>query len=205
MKVAQTITSYIESIPRGKPFNAAVLSHLGTSANIRQILCRLTKQGIISRVSWGIFVRPESSKYVKQVLPTVDEMLTFIGQMTGATICVQGAEAVRMLRLSTQVPMKPIYYTTGRSRFFNIGTRRIQLKHVSPKKLVRPNTMVGLAILALWNMGKHNVNSNLLNRLEKSIEKKSFEEVLACTAQMPAWMANALYKYQQGKNVGTIH
>ena len=54
-------------------------------------------------------------------MPDVHEVLKVIAEQSGETIPLHGAEAARRLKLSSQVPAIPIFYTSGRSRQIIIG------------------------------------------------------------------------------------
>jgi hypothetical protein len=195
MKAVKTIQSHIKQIPRGKPFTVASLNKLASYANNRQVLSRLVKSGEITRAARGIFVRPKEVPYLGKVLPESREIAETIGQISGEHISTHGAEAARILQLSTQVPMQPIFYTTGNTRHIKLGNQKIILKHISAKKLVKPGTIVGLAISALWYLGKNNVNSSTIKKIKQQLQPEQFAELLECSSQMPAWMSNLFYRY----------
>lgn len=44
--------------------------------------------------------------------------------------------------LSTQIPVRAMYHTSGGSRYIKInGENRIKLVHINPKKIIMPNTV----------------------------------------------------------------
>lgn len=66
----------------------------------------------------GIYVRPEKSHFLPGhgILPSSDKIVETISKKTGEIISVHGAVALNRIGLSTQVPVRAIYHTTGRSR-----------------------------------------------------------------------------------------
>ena len=92
--------------------------------------------------------------YLGKVLPGSEEIIKAISERTGEIIVMHGAEAVRRLNLSTQVPMQPIYYTTGISRRMRVGNIEITFKHISPSKLVNPGTITCKSFLHYGIQGK---------------------------------------------------
>ncbi len=70
---------------------------------------RGVKQGEIARVSRGVFVRPKKSRYVGEVMPEPSKVAQAIANAHGETIQVQGAEAARLLGLTTQMPLQPVF------------------------------------------------------------------------------------------------
>ena len=58
-------------------------------------------------------------------------------------------------------------------------------------------TKAGLAITALWYLGKNHVNENVIHTIKHRLNEKQFVEVLKHTNQMPVWMASAFNQYQK--------
>lgn len=197
MRTTKAVQKHIMQIPKGKPFTTASLRKFASSANARQVLSRLVKAGKITRAARGVFVRPKEAPYLGKVLPESQEIAQAVAQASGETIAVHGAEAARILQLSTQVPLKPTFYTTGNTRRIKSGNREIILKHVNSRKLVKPGTMIGLVISALWYLGKNNVTMTVIEKIKKLLAPEEFSELLKYTHQMPAWMADMFYRYQR--------
>ena len=65
--------------------------------------------------------------------------------------------------------------------------------------MIAPNTAPGLVISALWYLGQEQVSVETIKKINNTLPKKEFEEVLTYTEQMPAWMANCFYEYNQKK------
>lgn len=70
---------------------------------MRQVVCRMRKQGELTQVARGIFIRPKVLLHISKVNPSVKEVTQVIEQTTGVTIAPHGAEVVRQLGLSTQM------------------------------------------------------------------------------------------------------
>lgn len=201
MKVATAILKKIEETPRGEPFSSTQFLGLGPRASVDQALSRLIKKGVITRIARGLFVRPESSQYVGEVMPSLNKVIEVYARSSGVTIQIQGAEAARRFGLSTQMPVKPVFYTSGPSRRFKLDKLEVILKHVSPKKLVCAGSKTGLAITALWYLGKENVNSVVFDTIKAKMLPSEFEKLKEAISSMPAWMADKFYHYEnRGKH-----
>ena len=188
MKEIELVKNQVSNMPRGKPF---AMSSIRTAsyANVRQVLSRLVKAGEIMRPTRGIYVRPKEVPYLGKVLPGSNEIVAAISRQTGEVITPHGAEAARVLQLSTQVPMRPIFNTNGTSRKITVGKQTITLKHISPRKQVKAGTLVGLVITALWYLGKNHINENVINIIKRRLSGKQFAELIKHTNKMPEWMA----------------
>ena len=197
MKTTELIRQHIKKMPTGEPFTPTVFLNYGTRATVYKTLDRLAKTGELMRVTHGVFVKPQKSKY-GNVPPTIEKVA--MAKANGAPIELHGAEAILRFGLSTQVPVQPVYYTTGSSKRFKMGQLPITLRHISPRKLVSPGTNVGLAISALWYLGKEQVSSNVFEAIKSKLTSGEFEELRQSAAAMPAWMATALHKFEREEN-----
>lgn len=202
MKAINQFRDHLKKVPVGSPFTANIFRHLATSDNVRQILSRLVKSGEIKRISRGVYIKPKEIPNIGELPPSVVEVAKIIAKSTGETIAVHGAEAARLLQLSTQTPLQSVFYTNGNTRELKIGNRIVNLKHVNPSKLIKPGTTVGLVISALAYLGRENVTLNTIKKIEKQISKKEFDSVVKEVSIMPAWMANLFFKHNKGNNNG---
>ena len=169
-----------------------------------QALSRMVKVGRIHRVVRGVFVRPRISKYAGAVMPEPVKVAEVIAQAANATVQIHGAEAAHRLGLSTQVPMTPVFQTSGPSRSVRMGELEVRMKHVAPRKLALAGTQAGLAIAALWYLGKKNVSPTVIEKLEHKLPPEEFGALVAAVRAMPAWMSEAI-KAHQGRKVRAVN
>jgi hypothetical protein len=155
------------------------------------------KRGEIKRLSRGIFVRPKKSRHVGEVMPEPAIVAQAIANAHGETIQVQGAEAARLLGLTTQMPLQPVFYTSGPTRALKLGNLQLTLKHVAHRKLALAGKPSGLALSALWYLGKEHVSPATIKAVREKLAPEAFVEFRAETTAMPAWMAEALRRYEQ--------
>jgi hypothetical protein len=172
--------------------SAAFLS-MAARSTVDKTLTRMVLAGQLSRPSRGIFVRPQMSRF--GALPP-EPFEVAVAKAHGAPVQVHGAEAARRFGLSTQVPA--VFCTTGRSRTFTVGNTEVRLQQISPRKLVAPGTKVGMAISALWYLGKEQVNHEVLNAIHSQLSEQEWIELKAAAPQMPSWMADGLHRYDKG-------
>ncbi len=129
-KTADLIRHRIETMPIGEPFTPTAFLECGTRASVDQTLSRLVKAGTIERVTRGVFVRPEVSRFVGKVSPSPLRVAETVAKTTGAVVQVHGAEAARRLELTTQVPTQSVFMTSGPSKRIRVGKMASHLQHV---------------------------------------------------------------------------
>ena len=195
MSVAKSIKNHILSEKRGKPFTTASLLGLGSRKAVDCALARLVEEGTVVRVSRGIYMRPKSTRFVKSVAANLMEVLNVLAERTGEQVAISGAEAAQRLKLTTQVPMAPLFYTSGSTRELTINNQRVKLKHVANRKLALAGTPAGVALSALWFLGRKLVNNHVLTKVANALSPKVLEEVK--TANIPGWMVSAIDSWQE--------
>src|SRR3974377_1777204 len=197
MTTVEAIRNRINEIGTGEPFTSTQFKSLGARAAVDQALSRFVKQGEITRIARGVFVRPKKSRYVGEVMPEASKVAHAIASTRGETIQVQGAEAARLLGLTTQMPLQAVFYTSGPTRTLKLGNLPLTLKHVAQRKLALAGRPSGLALSALWYLGKEQVTPGTIKTIRERLTPEAFTQFRAETPAMPAWMAETLHSYKQ--------
>ena len=196
-KTAERIRRQIESMPVGQPFTPVAFLTCGTRASVDQTLSRLVRQGFIERVTRGVFMRAEVSRFAGKVSPSPQQVAETIAKTTGAIVQVHGAEAARRLELTTQVPTQSVFITSGPSKRIRLGELEIHLRHVCQRKLAMAGRPAGLALAALWYLGKNEVTPALVEKLRRKLGASEFEVLKSATGAMPAWMSDAIFRNER--------
>jgi hypothetical protein len=192
---AEQIRQRVKELPIGEPFTPSALLECGTRASVDQALSRMVKAGAITRVTRGLFVRPEMNRFVGKVMPAPIKVAETIAKTTGSIVQVHGAEAARQFELTTQVPTQPVFSTSGPSKRIRVGKMEIRLQHVCQRKLALAGRPAGLALAALWYMGKNEVSPLLIGKIQQKLSVTEFEALKSVTSAMPSWMSDALFRH----------
>lgn len=190
MSTANTVRTKIKGTRKGEPFTNTQFLKIGSRASVDKALSRLVQEGEIERVARGVFMRPKRNRYIGSVKPSPEKLVKIIAKKHGETIQIHGAEAARQFQLSTQVPTKPVFYTSGPSRQLKLNNQTVKLQHVSHRKLYLAGKRPGLALSALWYLGKNNVNAKVIHAIREGLTEAEFETLKQ--TDLPAWMENAL-------------
>lgn len=191
MSTTEAIRTRIQRLPKGKPFTSSRFLKLGSRAAVDKALSRLVGEGEVERLARGVFVRPKKSRFIGAVMPEVLEVIKVIARNHGETIQVHGAEAARRFKISTQMPTSPVFYTNGPSRSLRVGNMVVKLMHTtSHRRLQFAGKKTGLALSALWYLGKENVTRNTVSHIKAGLSPTEFEKLRS--ANLPAWMSAVL-------------
>src|ERR1700736_966505 len=188
MTTVEAFRSRIKRITAGEPFTSTQFVGTGRRAAVDQALSRLVKRGEIIRVARGVFVRPKKNRYVGEVMPGPSKVARALASAHGETIQVQGAEAARLLGLTTQMPLQAVFYTSVPNRALKLANLQLTLKHVAQRKLALAGKPSGLALSALWYLGKEQVTPGTIKTIREKLTPEAFKEFRAETSAMPAWM-----------------
>ncbi len=202
MSVSKEIGKKIKSFKRGKPFGSSHFLNLGSRAAVDQALWRLVKTGEISRIKRGVFVKPEKSAYIGEILPGPEEVARYYALQYGNKIETNGAEAARRFGFSTQMSSQSMFLTNGPSRKFHLGNLHVQLKHVASRKMALAGRPAGEALSALWYLGRNEVTQETFKKIEARLPANEFAALTKNQEIMPGWMRSALNEYQKVHAVG---
>lgn len=192
MTVAKSIMEFLRSRRRGEPVCAKQLLHLGSRAAVDQALARLVRRGKLVRISRGFYATSAKSRF-GPLPPNAGEAVEAIARLKGEQIVPAGAAAANALGLTTQVPLRRTYVTTGRTRTLNVSGETIELRHGAP---LAENARHEKLLRAIEWLGPEGVEQSRAMLLTlKPAERRSLARR---AARMPDWMAAAVSEAAYG-------
>ncbi|WP_134844707.1 DUF6088 family protein [Segatella hominis] len=146
------------------------------------------KKGNIVRLANGVYLRPKNTRF-GIVYPSIDEMVMAIAQRDKVQIQPSGVTALNKLGLSTQVPTKYTYLTSGSGRVLTLGNRTIVLKRSVPKNFAFKTVLAALLVQALRTLGQKNVGNQELSIIRKLVNEEEHKDLFVQDLTlMPVWM-----------------
>ena len=185
--IAKKVLKYAGGLPEGTPLVAKELLHFGGRASVDQVLSRLARRGALLRAGRGIYVLPVESRFGTHA-PSTSKMVEGLASQRGETIVLHGAAAANALGLTTQVPMKAIYLTSGRNRRLKVGAQTVEFRHAPIWQLIFPGRPAGEVVRALAWLGPEKAGE-ALRKLRSKLPPSELEEVASARARLPTWMA----------------
>lgn len=181
----------IASRPTGEVFSTQDLlaEGLGLSRSALDIaLKRLVDQGELRRAARGLFYVPERHGVLGDLPPKIETVATAVARRSGDKVLPGGADSANRLGLSTQVPARPVFYTTGRASRQRAGTRTIELRHRTAK-IAQADQTVAMVIEALRSLGKRGAASKrVVQRLEQTLTDEQKQRLAEQLYLAPGWM-----------------
>jgi hypothetical protein len=174
----------------GEPVTAKGLLHLGNRAAVDQALTRLARRGQLMRIARGLYVLPVSTRFGTRA-PSAAKVVQALGRAFGEVVVQHGAAIANGLGLTTQVPLRLIYLTSGTSRNLSLGKQKVELRHALPWQLVEPGTYAGDVLRALGWMGRARAAS-AVTQLARTLGPSEMTQLAALRTVAPGWLAQTV-------------
>lgn len=188
--LAETILSAAQALPEGGLLSAKEFLHLASRAAVDQTFARLTRDGKLMRVGRGVYAAPVVSRFGARP-PSTEAVVKAIESASGEVIVANGATEANALGMTTQVPTREVFLTSGRSRKLQLGNRTVELKHGNRWQLVLGTRPAGMAIRALSWLGPEQAPS-ALKILHSKLPATEWAAMRSARAVLPSWMARAV-------------
>lgn len=194
----QKVFKRIRGKGKGWVFTPKDLLDIDNRSNIDSLLHFLSDKGSIQRIDRGIYYYPKTHPKLGTLSPDPLQIAQAIARQKGDIAFPDGAKALNMLGLSTQVPAKNIYYTNFTDKTVTVGTQTITLTPSQIKtKRVNP-TLDYLILQAFHALGDGNITDDTIRKCAKIAtdqDKKRLQK------QIPSlkgtWLVDAVRKVIQ--------
>ncbi|MDR2130326.1 MAG: type IV toxin-antitoxin system AbiEi family antitoxin domain-containing protein [Odoribacteraceae bacterium] len=192
--IHKQILNIITGLAQGTIFFPDKFDSIGNGDSVRQSLSRICKEGTIIRLSKGVYLFPFIDKELGVLFPSIERVAEAIAVRDKARIQPSGLYALNKLGLSTQVPMKVVFYTDGMPRKIKVGERAIIFMKSAPKKFSFKGKITPLIVAALKEIGKENITDDVLLKIKEFVKSESKEVMLEDAHVAPQWIADILLK-----------
>jgi len=176
-----SVNNVIElKISKFKPGQVVLISDfkdIGTSTAIRKTLSRLVESEQVERMGQGIYVIPKNDKVFGKVLPSMEELAEALAKKEHVKIKPSGQYALNKVGLSTQVPMRLIFLTSGNAKKIRIGQNAIIFKSATAKKLSMKGDITSLLFLGLEELDLKKLSPTQMDTI-KDLLKQETPEIL---------------------------
>jgi len=188
--LTKSITTEIARWPEGAPITAAAFLHLGNRPAVSRALRALAKGGVILRAAPGVYLAPVVSRFGRHA-PHAHLFIHQLAAQSGEAIAPFGAACANALGLTTQVPVKIVYWTSGRTRSYKLGKLTVYLQHVPDWQLVLWHEPAGELVRALAWAGPADAGKVLRQIVEK-VPEAAIHELRQHASVFPLWLQEAL-------------
>ncbi|MFC1815741.1 DUF6088 family protein [Thermodesulfobacteriota bacterium] len=187
---------------KGWVFTPAHFSDLGSRDAVASTLKRYRQSGRIRQLARGLYDYPRTDPGLGVLTPSPDAVARALSGCDAVRLQPSGAYAANLLGLSSQIPMKIVYLTDGRSRTVKLEKKHIILKQTTPRNMATAGRISGLVIQALRHLGQQHVDDGVIARLDRRLAPDDRKQLLKDVRFAPAWIADAMRRLgkEKGKN-----
>lgn len=159
---------------------------------IGDLLSIYTREGKLIRLANGVYLKTAMTKF-GPVLPSPTDIAEAIARRDHAQVLMSGLAAENYFGLSTQIPMKMVFLTSGSARKLTVGNTIIEFKRGVPKNFAYKDKTMATLCLALKSIGNGRVTDEqktiLRNFLNNYIKEHDIKNDLKL---MPKWVQKLL-------------
>jgi len=188
--VAEKILSEAKTLPEGALISAKEFLHLGSRAAVDQALRRLKERNELMSIDRGVYVRPVKTRFGMRA-PAAEKVIERFAATRAETVVAHGAAAANSLGLTTQVPTKLVYLTSGRNRQLKLGAQVIEMRHAPQWMLLPSHRAAGEAVRALEWIGERHA-PEALTVLKQKLSPSTVDELVALRPVLPTWMSKSI-------------
>lgn len=192
--VADKIIKRVRGKGRGWAFTPKDFLDLGTRASIDMALTRLVQAGQIRRIGRGLYDYPKLHDKLGALTPDTDSIAQAVATQSGDRLSASGAQSANRLGISTQVPAKASYATSGQTRVKKVAGRTIALKRSRAPILDDASQDANAVLQLLAHVGKANIDDDLIHRLASQLDDRDLKALRKAQPLMPGWMSDAVLK-----------
>jgi hypothetical protein len=188
--IGEQILIWLGQQAEGTVVSAKGLLHLGGRAAVDQALARLARQGQLQRVGRGRYVLPIKTRFGVRS-PAPEKVAASLARTTGETIVPSGASTAHGLGLTTQVPIRHVFLTSGRGRTLRLGGETVEFRHAPGWQLLKPETSVGQAVRAMAWLGERQAPA-AARKLRNKLSAPERSTLADLRSAMPTWLARTV-------------
>lgn len=187
------IEQKIKTFNRGKVFIAEDFLDTVSYETIRRTLNRFVEEKKIKRIMPGFYYKPKYSELIEEYeAPSINELATAIGRKYNWDIAPSQNAALNMFSLSTQVPTKYEYVSSGKTIKYNIGDIEILFKKVKQGEISNMSFKTASVIQAIKGLGKDKINEEDMKIISSKLTPNERENLLKEAKYARVWIYDTI-------------
>ena len=183
-----------------KVFTINDIIDLGSYDNLRKILERMTKSGILRRLIRGVYEIPKYNKTFNMIAPpSIDEIAKALARNFNWDIYPSGNYALNILGVSTQIPSKYIYISSGHNRKYEYEGNIIVFKHATLKETNSFSYITNIVIQAFKELGKDNITDDIIKLICQKFSSDEINLICEEAKKTTIWIYQNILRLKEVK------
>lgn len=180
--IEKTILNTLHRKGRGFVFSNRDFSDKSNATSIDKSLSLLAQRKQIRRISQGLYDFPRYNDIIKEVLPpNIEIAAKAIARKLNWKIIPTGNKILNDLGLSTQVPSKYVFLSSGPSKIYNIMGASLEFKKVASKNINFKHEESALLVNAIKTIGLKNISDEVISIFRKNIPSNKYQKIIKDT------------------------
>ncbi|DAB35017.1 MAG TPA: hypothetical protein CFH82_02400 [Sulfurospirillum sp. UBA12182] len=180
----------IQGYGRGYAFSSSDFIKQFPSDSVDKALSLLVAKKKIRRIARGLYDYPKYSELLAQELsPDIEQVAYALARKFNWKIEISGNSALNILGLSTQIPGRYLYLSSGPNRTYTLCNQiTLEFKKAALKNIGFKYKESSLIVQALKELGKENINQEIIDTIRKNIDEKMYKKILDDTKVTITWI-----------------
>lgn len=201
MSIKDKITERIKIYNNGKVFISNDFLDIASNETVRRTLNRLVKEGNIKRIIDGYYYNPTYSTLIDEYeAVSMHELALAIARKYNWNIAPYNSTALNVLGLSTQVPSKWIYNSSGPYKKYTVGKSILEFKRVKPGEISNMSLMTATVIQAIRALGEDGITNEKIFKIREKLSNEEIDNLARESKSTSAWVYEIIRKTCEGEN-----
>ena len=171
---------------------------LGSYDNLRKILERMTKSGTLRRLIRGVYEIPKYNKTFNMFAsPSIDDIAKALARNFNWDIYPSGNYALNILGISTQIPSKYIYISSGPNRKYEYEGNAIIFKHATLKETNSFSYITNIVIQAFKELGKDNITDEIIKLIRHKFSSDEINLICEEAKKTTIWIYQNILRLKE--------
>jgi len=192
--VANKIMKRVRAKGRGWVFTPKHFIDFGTRGSVDMALSRLAQAGEVRSIGRGLYDYPQLHHELGALTPDPEMIAKAVSAQSGDRLAPSAAVAANRLGLSTQVPARSSFATSGRTRVHMAAGRTVTLKHSRAPVLGHASEAANGLVQVLAGLGRHKVDAEAIAHLAARLDGKDLQTLLKSRPAMSGWMGDVVLR-----------
>lgn len=171
---------------------------LGSYDNLRKVLERMTKSSILRRLIRGVYEIPKYNKTFNMIAPpSIDDIAKALARNFNWDIYPSGNYALNILGISTQIPSKYIYISSGPNRKYEYEGNIIFFKHATLKETSSFSYITNIVIQAFKELGKDNITNDIIKLIRQKFSSDEINLICEEAKKTTIWIYQNILRLKE--------
>ncbi|CBW54477.1 DUF6088 family protein [Mycoplasma mycoides] len=189
MSYLSQIQNRIDHFEPAKIFISQDFSDIASNETVRRTLNKLVEEEKIKRIINGFYYNPTYIELIHEYEPfEVEELAYSIARKYNWEIAPFGIACLNILGLSTQVPARIIFVSSGKNKIYNIDGWIIEFKKVGNKEICNMSWTTKIVIQAIKEIGKNKLTKKDIRIIRNNLSILEKQNLLKEAKYTTTWI-----------------